>query len=403
MPDPPNNPLNPSKDLPLSSTIASGSLSRNKLPLHDYLKGVIQLQHSSIDQANMDRHAMNEYHKANKARHQKDPVEAPNRLEPGHIDLRLQRFRADGPPHTGPPQVVEPFITGLQGVELLFTTSGFPYDDDKICVAGKLIREGNTQAFYAQEINSLLGKSWSNFRTKLMTFALPRHGAQSFASNFRTCRCLDQSPFLSTTLGAAPESMTSGVGDLLHTDVNNHQLLLQNPCDYTTFKSRASLFWDGIVLKRAAARTRANPSTTQSSTQLPLQSKEENIWRVHTYLDSEGLCRFCKKKCGSAPGLCSGQMDRKFVPIPAMFVAPPMPADWKPPVNRASAPSSAGKPTRPPAGQGATVAGISNKDTEQNLDQASLLAISALDEELCLAIADQYVQQWASTLTVLLV
>ena len=79
------------------------------------------------------------------------------------------------------------------------------------------------------------------------------------------------------------------------------------------------------------------------------------------------------------------------MPIPATFIAPPMPPDWKPPVNRASTPAStAGKPTRPPAGRAATVAGVSSEDTEQYLDQASVSAISALDEELRLAIADQF-------------
>ncbi|KAH9452355.1 hypothetical protein Pst134EB_033516 [Puccinia striiformis f. sp. tritici] len=425
MSDPLANPVNLPKEPPQSSTSAPGSSPRAELPLQDYLKGVIELQHRSIDQAILDRHALNEYHKANEARRQEDadriarleesvillsvkqePVETSARPAPGRIDL--QRFRPDGPLYTGPPQMVEPFITWIQGVELLFTTSGFTHDDDKIRVVGKLIREGNTQSFYAREINSLLGKTWANFKSKLMAFALPplwrsklreqfrnlkMLGSESFLEYNTRCRTLQNHLNLETNSISdfdLAESMTSGMGDLLRTDVNNHQLLLQNPFDYTTFESRASVFWDGIVLKRTAARTRVNPTSTQSSAQLPLRSKEENIWRVHAYLDSEGLCRFCKKKCGSAPGTCSGHMDRKFVPIPDTFVAPPMPPGWKPPINRASAPSTAGKPTRPPAGRAATVAGVSSEDTEQNLDQASLSAISALDEELRLAIADQF-------------
>ena len=187
------------------------------------------------------------------------------------------------------------------------------------------------------------------------------------------------------------ESMTSGMGDFLQTDVKNHQLLLQDPFEYSTFETRASQFWEGIVLKRASARTRTNPSTSQSSSHpSKLLSKEDNIWRVHSYLDSEGMCRFCKKKCGSAPGACTGQMDRKFVPIPASFVAPPKPADWKPPSARGSVPPTAGKPTHPPAGRASTVAGVSNVSTDQNLDESSLSAISAIDEELRLAIEDQF-------------
>ncbi|KAH9445338.1 hypothetical protein Pst134EA_031359 [Puccinia striiformis f. sp. tritici] len=141
MANPLANPLNLPKDPPQLSTGAPGSSSRAKLPLQDYLKGVIQLQHQSIDQANLDRHAMHEFHKANEERQQEDAaciarleesillltvkqenVKAPTRREEGRIDL--QRFRANGPLYTGPPQEVEPFITWIQGVELLFTTSG---------------------------------------------------------------------------------------------------------------------------------------------------------------------------------------------------------------------------------------------------------------------------------------
>ncbi|KAH9444049.1 hypothetical protein Pst134EB_033137 [Puccinia striiformis f. sp. tritici] len=183
--------------------------------------------------------------------------------------------------------------------------------------------------------------------------------------------------------------MTSGMGDLLRTDVNNHQLLLQDPFDFSTFESRAGLFWDGIVLKRAATRSKSFPATTQASSEQSQRSKEENIWRVHSYLDSEGLCRFCKKKCGSALGACTGQLSRKFVPIPASFVAPPMPPNYRPPNARTPAPPTAGKPTHPPAGRAATVAGVSNEGTEQNMDEVSLSAMSAVDEELRLALEDQ--------------
>ncbi|KNE87248.1 hypothetical protein PSTG_19371, partial [Puccinia striiformis f. sp. tritici PST-78] len=64
-----------------------------------------------------------------------------------------------------------------------------------------------------------------------------------------------------------------------------------------------------------------------------------------------GLCRFCRKQCGSTVGNCSGQIDRSFLHIPSSFVAPPKPADWKPPAPRGTTSSTAGKPTQPPAGR----------------------------------------------------
>ncbi|KNE87164.1 hypothetical protein PSTG_19457, partial [Puccinia striiformis f. sp. tritici PST-78] len=90
---------------------------------------------------------------------------------------------------------------------------------------------------------------------------------------------------------------------------------------------------EGILLNRASVWSRPSPSLTQSSSPSQQRSKEENIWRVHAYLDSMKLCRFCRKQCGSAAGACTGTMDRSFVHIPASFVAPPIPADWKPPLG----------------------------------------------------------------------
>ncbi|KNE86663.1 hypothetical protein PSTG_19973, partial [Puccinia striiformis f. sp. tritici PST-78] len=77
------------------------------------------------------------------------------------------------------------------------------------------------------------------------------------------------------------------------------------------------------------------------------------------------------------------------------FVAPPIPAGWKPPVSRGSAPPPAGRPTHPPAGRpsgrSVTVSGVAEESTEQDLDVASLSAISAMDYELQLALSEGYV------------
>ncbi|KNF02181.1 hypothetical protein PSTG_04678 [Puccinia striiformis f. sp. tritici PST-78] len=313
----------------------------------------------------------------------RESLDPPSRPKPSRIDL--QRFRADGLLYTGPIHAVDPFITWIQGVKLLFTTSGFTNDNNKIRVVARLIRESNTQALYARKLDDFLDKSW------LMTYML---NSESFLEYNTCCRTLQSN----LNFGQASisdfdlaESMTSGMCDLLQTDINDHQLLLQNPFEFSTFESREGLFWNGIVLKRAATRPRTSPATTQASTDQSQRSKEENIWLVHLYLDSVGLCRFCKKKCGSAPGACTGQLNQKFVPIPASFVAPPMPANYRPPSSCSSAPPAAGKPTHPPAGRAASVAAVTCESTKQNMDEVWLLDISALDEEVRLAIEDQYV------------
>ncbi|KAA1066844.1 hypothetical protein PGT21_000651 [Puccinia graminis f. sp. tritici] len=51
-------------------------------------------------------------------------------------------------------------------------------------------------------------------------------------------------------------------------------------------------------------------------------ARDEFVWRVHSYLDSLGLCHFCKKHCGNAAGACPGPIDRSRIDIPSGFATP---------------------------------------------------------------------------------
>ncbi|KAA1116307.1 hypothetical protein PGT21_008763 [Puccinia graminis f. sp. tritici] len=118
-------------------------------------------------------------------------------------------------------------------------------------------------------------------------------------------------------------------------------------------------------------------------------TKDEFIWHIHAYLDSQGLCHFCKKACGSAPGTCTGPLNRSIVPIPPSFVAPPKPLDYKRPNPRNGSQSQAGKPTHPPAGRPsakvAAVAALAEDEMYAALDEAAVSAIQLMDNELELA------------------
>jgi hypothetical protein len=103
------------------------------------------------------------------------------------------------------------------------------------------------------------------------------------------------------------ESMTLGTNDYLQSEINNHQLLLQDPFVFSTFKNQASGFWEGIVKWSAlGARLRSNiaPGVTASNPQSTRLPKEEYVWKIHSFLDSQGKCHFCKKQCGNILGKC---------------------------------------------------------------------------------------------------
>lgn len=394
------------------------------LALHEYLKGVIQLQHRSIDQANADRLEARENRRLDAERIARleetilllsvkpEPSgESPKPAPSDRIDL--QRFRnSDGPMFTGPFQAVEPFISWLRGVQIFFATKAVTHDDDKLRIVGGLIRETNTLAFYASGIDEFIGKSWANFKAKLLAFALPPLWRTDLRTKLRDLRMSHSESFLAYSTRARTlqsmlnfdehttsdftlaESMTLGMSADLQADVNNHQLLLADPFDFSVFESRAGVFWTGIM-KRAGGRAKSSaapqPSTSQRAGK---PSREETIWRVQSYLDSQGLCHFCRKACGSAHGACTGQRDRSFLSIPDSFKPPPKPDNYKAPGARGSV-AAAGKPTQPPAGRpsgrAATVAGVTEEDLFPAMDAASISALEALDEELRLSNTEKYV------------
>ncbi|KAA1070202.1 hypothetical protein PGT21_003232 [Puccinia graminis f. sp. tritici] len=413
----------------MSETPANPNETKGSPPmsLDDYLKGLMRLQHQSIDQANVDRSTIMESLKSERKLRQADadriakleeavlqmaikkvPETSSTRAETGRIDL--QRFRSsDGPIFSGPFQNVERFITWIRSVQIFFATKGVTHDDNKIQIIGGLIRETNTTAFYASGFESFLGKPWSEFRTGLIAFALPPNWRTTLRGKFKDLRMTNSESFLSYSTRsctlqsmlnfdlkteaisdfALAESMALGTNDQLQAEIHNHQILLQEPFKFSTFENRASGFWDGIVKRSAAmARPRIQPSANSSATgsQSGRLPKEEFVWRIHSFLDSQGKCHFCKKQCGSTPGKCAGPIDKSPVEIPPTFVVPPKPSDYKPPRPRGQTSTLAGKPTQPPAGRppnrSASVAEIGEPNVYPDLDAASVSAFAAIDEEL---------------------
>jgi hypothetical protein len=60
----------------------------------------------------------------------------------------------------------------------------------------------------------------------------------------------------------------------------------------------------------------------------PTLTRNEFVWRLHLYLDSQGLCHFCKKHCGSANGSCPRPINCSRIDIPSSFITPTKPPDY---------------------------------------------------------------------------
>ncbi|POW06619.1 hypothetical protein PSTT_08853 [Puccinia striiformis] len=376
-----------------------------------FLRGLLQLQHTAISQAKEDRKVILADRQEDAARFaileeellclkvQVDSADQKLKVSSSTSNkFDISKFKSsDGPNYTGPYREVEPFIKWLCGIHLFFNTRKITADETRILVVGELIKETNTLAFYANGFDILVKDSWDVFQKKLMDFALPplwrsdpKERARQLKMNetetflayhtrARTLQSLINFGTITMTDFELAEAITFGLTTELRALVNNFQLLYQQPFDFTAFEQRVSLFYEGLPKRTQNRPCGASGQLTSSTQQAPPRSKDENIWRLHSYLDSMGLCRHCNKACGSPVGACPGEKNRSFVEIPSSFITH----------YDAGTPHSS--TSRSPTNQAATVAGISDEGIAPALDQASISAMEEIDEELRLTIQEGYV------------
>ncbi|EFP85487.2 uncharacterized protein PGTG_11843 [Puccinia graminis f. sp. tritici CRL 75-36-700-3] len=381
----------------------------------DWFKAVLKIQHSSIAQAQEDRRQALDDRRADRqiflAAHQANATRIgrledlllamniknevatrPEQSTPGRIDL--QKFRtSDGPTYRGPFQETEPFLRWIHGVQIFFDTKDVSNSADRIKIIGNLIAETNLQSFYANEATGFLTKSWSEFKIRMFNFALPTNWRSGLQRQVRKLEMLPSETFLeystrartlqslfnfdavaSSKLGdlQLAQFVVYGLPDSLQDRINERQLLETVPFVYGPFEKQTNASF--LALHRPS-ETSTHPKPPSAA---PPLNRDEFIWRVRSYLDSRGLCHFCKKHCGNANGTCPGPLNRAHVDIPTRYQAPPKPTDYSAPRawSGPSGPSATpGKSTQPPAGRPATCAASVAGITDATPLEAQVLAL----------------------------
>jgi hypothetical protein len=335
----------------------------------EWFKAVLKIQHTAITQAQEDRRQASEdrradrklfldAHQANsdRMRRLEDLILAMNiknevgtRAEQpvsGRVDL--QKFRtSDGPTYRGPFQETEPFLRWIHGVQIFFETKSVGNAGDKIKILGNLIAETNLQSFYANEASSFLTKSWEEFKTRMFDFALPNNWRSGLQHQIRKLDMLPTKTFLEYSTRAQTlqslfnfdaekfsklgdlqlaQFVVYGLPDVLQDRINERQLLEVVPFHYGPFEKQANASFLAVQRPSELPTTSKAPSTAP-----PTINREEFLWRIHAYLDSQGLCHFCKKHCGNASGTCPGPIDRSHINIPSTFQTPSKPSNYSTP------------------------------------------------------------------------
>ncbi|PLW57077.1 hypothetical protein PCANC_01896 [Puccinia coronata f. sp. avenae] len=355
----------------------------------DYLQMLVETQHNQLLQAQQDCAAsakrMTRFAEASARRiarleeaillmstkHQASPENRHAAALTSDDRVNLQRFcTTNGPLYSGLFHNMEQFLNWVNAVQIFLTSKGVSHNTDKIRI------------------------SFASFRT-IQTLV-------NFDGNLTNLG--DERPVIISDLELA-ETVVYSLPTELKVLVKNHKVLLKRPFKYTDFESRTQLFYDGLPCKSVFAQRTAGGLTQSTSTSVTRMLRDDTIWRVHSFLDSQGRCHHCKKRCGSVPGSCPSSLNWAYVEVPLAFITPPKPSDYKPPKAWAPPSSGAGKPTQAPAGWAPAkvlVSAIENNSVCPDLDAASVASFATIDKELRLTREEQYVSPPPSDWIILL-
>lgn len=175
--------------------------------------------------------------------------------QPTGCGIDFQCFRlSDGPVFRGPFHMVKPFLNWLKAVEIFFDTKGVVLDKDKICIAGGMIQETNTLAYYTANVSTHLDLSWNEFRTNLLSFVLLslwltklceqvchlKMGESElfivYSTHARTLRTLINFEHEMISEFDLAEVVTFSLLADLKTKLHDFQLFLASPFKYSTFE-----------------------------------------------------------------------------------------------------------------------------------------------------------------------
>ncbi|KAH9452486.1 hypothetical protein Pst134EB_016438 [Puccinia striiformis f. sp. tritici] len=287
---------------------------------------------------------------------------------------------AEGPAFTGPFQEIEPFLKWILSLQIFFSTKGVVHDDDKIYVAGGLLQHINLLDFYASKGVSYIGRSWNEFKSRLFEVALPQRWCTTLKTKLRKLTLGPSESFITysgcaqtlqslinfdeksdvSTAKIEPsagftqlsdfdlaEYVVSGLSEELNAEVVKFALLDATPFIYSVFEKRVACF-DEVTIRKPIPRSQRTASSGRPTSP---SSPDPVVWRVHAFLNWQGQCHHCKTTCGSAPGTCTIPLSKRWVEIPASFQTPPRPDNYQQPKAHGPSPTTAGKPTHPPAGR----------------------------------------------------
>lgn len=303
-------------------------------------------------------------------------------------DLKLSEV----PKFSGPSESPAALFNWRRLIEQYFRLKNMTDNKQRLIVLGSVLEEPRAGAWYINSASDLRDLTWDEVMNELAIETLPTGWLEDAEKSIRQLKMGTQEDFkgyvgrardlynivqvqTSLTPRNLAEYIVWGAPDVFQRWIKDRGLLLASPFKMLPFISLASNVWDVLVssnlVPRHRHRAQANeenaqttPRANQTANAAPAEARTaeqraDSAWRYHSYMRQQGLCGYCRTKCGNAQ--CRGPAKGPYVAVPDTFNPGPRPRPrqegsvnpWIRPAATAPA-KPPGAPTSKPAGRPVT-------------------------------------------------
>ncbi|KAG0150674.1 hypothetical protein CROQUDRAFT_37847, partial [Cronartium quercuum f. sp. fusiforme G11] len=218
----------------------------------------------------------------------------------------------------------------LGRLEVLFSAKGVVTDAERIKAAGVGITDLQWGEWYRMTYQDLQKLTWADFCNRIKDQFLPPNWESKVLRDIHMLKMGDKESFEKFSYQALrlQSVVKHKVGDeqlavyimvglphALELDIRNTGIMDTDP---STTTQGTSLVTHNVGQATQVARL-------PLPVMLETEQRNFNIWHFKCYFVEQGLCRWCKTKCGAEPTKCQKPQSSVIIRCPWEYKPPPMP------------------------------------------------------------------------------
>ncbi|KAG0147030.1 hypothetical protein CROQUDRAFT_16682, partial [Cronartium quercuum f. sp. fusiforme G11] len=235
-------------------------------------------------------------------------------------------------------------IGWLGRLELLFNAKGLTVDAEKIKVAGVGITDLQWAEWYRLNYESLQNLTWSEFCGGVKEKFLQPNWEADVLRDIRTLRMGEKETFdnfseralrlqsvIKHKVGDKQLAIhiMAGLPQALELEIRDTGVMDTEPVVLSMLIHIGKRKHEQLIELKREFQPTVGPATQvlNAPPAFPseIEQKNYNIWRFKCYFAEQGICRWCKTKCGSEPTRCQKPRSSVIIRCPWEYKLPPMP------------------------------------------------------------------------------